>query len=460
MDALKAIRALVLQDRFRHTKIVGVEQLWQLLARYFPIDLFPSLDEAERHIGRLSDSYGLQVQIGQTGVPFMSMEVGGRKFHLTERYPGQLQKQPLTIKTVFQFPDTPEGKAKQQELETALATGSRLQVPAEYVDIEFPPALQEVTERLTGERPGRAATVEISSALSSRSVPVRLDIECDDGDSASLEYIELKALHRSGAELILSNDDQPYPIRVLVALDLDARTYRLTISQKPGPIAAPLLLKMCRAVHCMAKTSTSHLTVVGSGALVSTTRRDRPQEGVIDPTWIHIAGDLSLVQERTRQVIYIPDREFTEDEWKTIHLLGSLLRKPVVETTWRDMPITVVLDGVREVLGHFGGEQTRWMRVERDESVELFGALIPIGRVRYTVDEARLSNEGQVHDWLEREPPGEEGVEIVLVPGQNNRVTIEYLDWVQGKGAVYSVPDQPAIRAIGEGLAGGEGGAP
>ena len=68
--------------------------------------------------------------------------------------------------------------------------------------------------------------------------------------------------------------------------------------------------------------------------------------------------------------------------------------------------------------------------MEQQQTLVLFGTEVPIGIVRQCVQAPLIANEETIRVAVAE--AGGETIEIKLqlVPGQNNRCLIEYLDWV------------------------------
>jgi len=220
-EARRAIRADLLSERQGYVTFLDGNQLWSTWKKHFPVEVYQVLDDAQRHVEQTASSgYGIQVVLGSVGRPFATIEGDGRKVMLVERYPGQLEQEPVKLGGPFEFPDTPEARAKKDELRRAIATGSPVQIPGEYVQrLDFPDVISRMSEQLLGVKPEQITSLEISTADNPTVTPVRIDIETDDGERATLEYIELRVLQAGTEEMTLTNEAQPYPIRVKVIIN-------------------------------------------------------------------------------------------------------------------------------------------------------------------------------------------------------------------------------------------------
>lgn len=57
--------------------------------------------------------------------------------------------------------------------------------------------------------PGEDAVLELRPRPGDTLTPVKFEVECDDGETASLDYIVLRTVQSGTVEVTLSNDGQP-----------------------------------------------------------------------------------------------------------------------------------------------------------------------------------------------------------------------------------------------------------
>lgn len=405
----------------RHVRIIDGDELWRTWKQHFPVELFEALEEAQLRLANLDSD--LKVEVSLTPLE--------RRIAIAERYPGQLQDEPIEFSGSFQFPKTPEGKDKLEELQTAFATGATVRVPGEFVQLKFPEALQRLAEQVFGGLPEGPWSLEISSGKSDARVPISVEFECDDGDSAGLAYVELTLVQAGTNEITLTNDAQAFPIQVRQVINFSERTFRLSFGRKEGPIAAPVLLQLLRILECLGKPCHVRVTLVETGLPLSEERRPGSEKPVVDPEFLALVTDLVTIQEKVHHPIYIPDRNLTPEEWETITLLRSILREPEATGTWENLTLTATgrSGDEDEILGPFLGVEPHNLRVEEEQFVELFGSEFSVGHVRTIVQEPRLMNEQDVREQLAAASDADTIVRLLFEPGRNNKVITRYLDW-------------------------------
>lgn len=129
--------------------------------------------------------------------------------------------------------------------------------------------------------------------------------------------------------------------------------------------------------------------------------------------------------------IVIPDRSFTDEEMQIIRVLRQILRTAEITRTWTSMAfamlpiqVTAVLDTFGQGgLGVLGGESAV------GETLELFGARLFLGPVRFLARQARLANEQEVRARLRSQLTTSPPIAMHFVPGQDDSLIISYPEW-------------------------------
>lgn len=430
-EAREAIGVGLQPERRGYVTFLDGNQLWAEWKKHFPVEVYEVLEEAQRRVEDIGGSeYGAQVVLGTDGQPFASIDAGGRKVILVERYPGQLEQEPVELGGRFEFPDTPEARAVAEEVRAAWTTGSKVRIPGEYVQrFDFPDAINRMSEQLLGVKPERITSLEISTADNPTVIPVRLDIETADGECATLEYIELRVLQAGTDEMTLTNDEQSYPIRVKVVINFANGSGRLSLARKDERIAAPVLLQFLTAVRCFAKPCHVQATVVGTDERLFRSTKTEHTDAGVDDRWLELVADLAVVQGKIGRPIFIPDRNFSHEEIQTVALLRTLISEPVIEQTWNRIDLTWSSEDAESALQQFAQtEAYKFEGVERT-LVELFGATLPLGPVRFMVEAMRLDNEAEVREQIAAASDKDTEIRFRFVPSGSNKMVRHYLDW-------------------------------
>lgn len=423
-DSLPGLWADIDESKHRYVNLYDGEKLWRLWEKHFPLNLHQSLEEVQQRIAGLDTDFRVEATITPTE----------QQFAVSEKYPGQLETNPIELTGSFQFPKTPEGLATYEDLKIALATGSPVSIPGEYVQYAFPESMQRLIEQTIGTMPDGNWNWEISSAKNDARLPVRIDFLRDDGIDVPLPFIELQYVQSGTEEITLSNHSQAFPILVKNVVNLTNRSFTLTFSKKPGPISVHRRLDLLRLVESLSLPSNVRVTSVENGLVLSSQRQLGSNPPDYLPFEIEFTETFIAVQEKSRQPIFIPDREFTASEWKTIQLLRSVYLYPRQEGTWDEVTIEAVgkAGDEDEILTPFLLRETPFnLRSEEDFVVSLFGRDHYLGRVCTIYEEPKLANEDSARSELAAAQSEEIIIQLRLVPSKpEGRVVKEYIDWL------------------------------
>lgn len=419
-DSLPGLWSDVDVDKKRHVEIIDGDELWRAWKEHFPVELFQALEEAQRHLRHLDT--GLRTRVW--------LEPEARGVEVSERYPGQLESDPVLGKMSFQFPNTPEGRAKAEELRASWATGSTASIPGEYVNQFVFEEVDRLSERLFGIKFDEITNLEISSVQNPKPTPVRIEIQADDGDQMALDYVEWQVVQAGSEELTLTNESQPIPIRVKHVIKLGPRTADFNFTLKEGPVAAVWWLRWLQLQSCFGKPCSVRVTLVETETKLLTGRREGQSTPDYDPRWIEVVSELAKAQEKIGQPILIPESEFSEEEMGVVGKIRSLLRNPKVGGTWNNIEITMSVKDAESQLQRFFHGQQGPLHLRREERATLAGTEFSLGHILHEFESARLANEPEVHEQISSAENKEVEIRARFEPGDSNRAAMTYLDWI------------------------------
>ena len=419
LETREQIRDQIDLVRRHHVDFLDGDELWRQIDLWLPTSAADIVDEAQRELEALDTSYGVEVSIAP----------GEKRIVVRERSPGQLDNEPLTITGTLRFPDTPEGQSKREQYQAHRAKGTPVDLPGEYVDFQLPSLIDQLTEQVLGIKPEKLTSLLLTSAEDPRRFPVCIEIECDDGDTAKLPYVEWRVTRAGSEELTLSNDQQSLPILVTQIVNLKSRAPRLSIVPKETAVAAPVLLDILHVQRCFAKPCQVRVTMLETGLPLVDGRRNAVSF-IIDPEWVQAVADLAAIQDRVGQAILIPlDRDFTLQEEQTITKLRRILRDPVLIETWNyaNVPRRGA-DALAELEALVRQNSNELVLVQAEE-VTLFGATFSLGVIRHILQDARLANEVEIREQLAAGVDDDAEIQFRFVPGDNSNVVSDYSTW-------------------------------
>jgi hypothetical protein len=284
---------------------------------------------------------------------------------------------------------------------------------------------------LTGQDDIRFETVSLSSVSFADPVPVVIEVISNEGEKASLPYIELRVVRSGTKQITLDNSQQRYPIHAEISYRFEDNKGTLTFRQKDSPISVSVLADFVNFMNLFGRAgSITKVTLFETGMRLMESRRGTNVEAKIDPEWKSVLDDLVHIQSHTRTPIVLPNDDFVDTDRRAISQLRRILREGEWEINWSsDLTMTFAARDIPAVIERFDRRRSKAVWLERDESIMLFGAAIPLGTVRYFVYEATIENREQVLSIANASEDGDNDVSLKLVSGTNSGALITYLDW-------------------------------
>lgn len=398
----------------RNVTFIDIDQLWRLIKKHWPQAVWLALEEARRELAEWDTHYQSRVQLTNAGI----------ELNVEEKLPGAAQEKPLTMHFHGEFPDTPEGRAARDALERSLATGAPATIPGEFVQVTFP----EWFASLLGEQAGKITAFHMRSDPHPAHFLLRVEFLPDDGDPFVLEYVDLRVVQAGQEEITLSNKDQPIPVQIEWVVRPKEQKAEFSFSIKPGLMTVTQMLTVLQFLTSMSKPGTGNAIWLDTGFPVFGLRYAAIREAP-DPGFMQLTEDLAAIQVKTRRPLILPDREFTQEEIKTIDKLRQILHEGEVSVTWQRVGVAYPAVAAKALLNDLAGGKTGPVQVIVEDSEVLFGVNVPLGLMVFRA-EAQLENEEEIWQQVEAATNSETEVNVYFVSGKNKSAVCQYLDWL------------------------------
>src|SRR5581483_1181759 len=293
-------------------------------------------------------------------------------------------------------------------------SGVPVKIPLPYIkDLELPEFITQSLPEFTEE-----GFVLLGPAHNPNPLLLRFEITADDGEQVILEPVHLQVVQRGEKEVTLTNEDQPFPIKVKLVLrsngtiEIDFRT--------PYTPHVHLLLKQLQLQSCLGKPSTVRLIGWDTGIPLATAKRVIERSDAPPVEFVQAIEALHAFQIKARKHITFPDRELVEEEVQALELLRRIFYEGKVEEIWHSCCWTVSISTetiaeVRRFIEPFTEGKISELPLRFEETVTLFGVELPLGKIRPVQVQARLANEQQVLEKLAEQKECE--VALHFVPG-------------------------------------------
>ncbi len=403
----------------RSVSYIDGDKLWELVKKYLPVSLLQLLNETNAVISDSDTHYQPHVYLTGTEA----------RISLHEKYPGAAQEKPIKVKGRFVFPNTPEGEAARSAVEHFFATGTPFELSSEFIDtIELP----DFYKQILGITDFNIEAVGLGPSFNTMCVPVRIEILTDTGDEHILPYIELRMLQGGTEEMTLTNDQQSTPIQVKLTLRPEDKGGTLNITTRDVSLNAVQLLNVLELHYWLRKSSLIRVVSLDLGFAFFEMHKVEGNFASAEPDYINFVRDMAAIQTKVKRSITIPERDFTEEEIDVIEKLRSILHTGKAQGTWSELPIPVSQEGVATLLEDYGNGKSNSLYVRSEEIQPLFDTEIPLGIVAYHYEEVILANEDELREAQEHLVP----IVASFAPGENNKVTAQYADWLQASKTI------------------------
>ena len=411
------------------TQIMDINDLWPHINSQLntsPNEIFKA---AEAAIASLESPFEVEIAI-KKHLDVNGIEVVDRVGTVRPKQGVEISEDQMRGHLHLTFPDTPEANAVRRQYERAMATGDAVQVPSQYVNMEWPPALREIAFDYFGWNMNEQYTIEIGTPEIARSLPVRISFSNNLGESVELPLIEWRLVSAGGEEMTFSNEGQQIGITVIMRLSLATNLSTITMRIREGAHVAPalrdfLMAQQVFAGECLVEVfSWEHRVVVMGNR--KTEVADQPH----DPAYVEMITDLAEIQRRTGAPIYVPDGEIDRADRKSIALLRSIYHDGTVEMSWSDAMMEVTAAEVERVVDQIDKATKQWVGYEaEDGAIDLFGQSIRLGKKQVLIYSPKVDDPSKVLEESRRADP-KTGVKIRLVPGDEGKALERYLNWI------------------------------
>jgi hypothetical protein len=430
-DAIELIKAGISHAvHRRNVKFVDIDSLWKLIEEYMPFQaILQKLEDVHHDFETWDTHYRLEARIDRTGIHHT----------IVEKFPGAAQEKPLEIKSVFTFPDTEDGREYSKAFKCFIDTGTPTKIPAAYIkSLEYSDVLQHIYSPMTKD-----GFIQLSSIPHPKPLLLRCEIVCDDGDHFTLEYIHLICTQVGRKEATLTNDGQPIPIRMQLVLRFDGTvsSFHISLNQDISLNVHQLLMQM-QFLRCMSKLHAVHFTNLEAGMSAGHSKDDVGACESPDGNMLEALTALDALQIQSGRLIFLPDRELTEEEYQDINMLRALLRTGKIGGTWNTASVSIMVtdenrEEVRQMLSQ-EAEESGVVYLQHDEILSLFGEQYALGPIKPLSLPAKLVNWSEVKDQLDQGFCGELGLKFV--PRDDDRsFTKEYVNWLPENKAASSL---------------------
>lgn len=343
---------------------------------------------------------------------------------------GDAEHEPKPLIDMWEFADTEEGEAAKKAIDELIRRGTPVELPlSAFRNIPLPAFIREEAT-LAGVNALQLEPTFDDNALDYLAI---VEFQCEDGGVFTIEGVHFREVRRGTDERVLSNVDQlrvlPLDITLTIRRDQPSVNLHFSIKYPQNPY---VLQKMVELQQCLSTTFAMNIYEATTGLRTLYVPTIEPMVDSPHPEYVSLIHDLAAIQQKAKRSIILPDREWTEDEERTIAKLRMIIQNGGFLSRWSDATVTVPnepearaeLSSLLDTLV----DGTSPMGKEEEDVVELFGTTIPLGKV-FSSFHMRVENLAEVRSLLADPPTDLELIRVRLVPGAGDEVAVHYKDW-------------------------------
>jgi hypothetical protein len=362
-------------------------------------------------------------QLDESGLRRIRHLLADRIFPLISKDKG------LDIQAKFEFPPTPEGKAKLAEFERHLAAGDEVEIDGQFI-IEF--EMPGWWVRLYGELDPKSLYLHLGATKSPTMLPVQIDFFSPQFGNERIPYVEFRSIKEGQEEATISNEYQNIPATFHIILNKLTRQMSFTTTFKFSNVDALTAFQAVRIQQILASGGVVRITRIDTGE--SDSLPIRP--GTSPPpneVFVKFIENLRTIQRITGKVIRFPhdagyslDDVIAADELVSIISTGRYRQKGLVFTAELRKPAISMI-----VKAHKRGEPIRFQLLTEGSFVKVFLEEFELGPIKqFITGKWDMPIEGVI-SWLEN-AADEDALKVRLVDVEMYE---EFEDWLN-KGKI------------------------
>lgn len=422
IDAIKSALGTSVIERC--VDFIDAGKLWMFIQQYLSERvLLDKLGEIGKTLDNLNPNWRVVGNISGEDV----------KLSLEPKTPAAVVDEPLQITGHFRIPNTPEGKAKKEEFERAMKTGSTVTMTAEYLDrIDMPDFLVP----LMGEPDKTKWQLTIGSAPASNVLVAKITMSCADGEQAVLEYIPLIPIRGGDEEITFSNEYQKVPWRITVVFNRTDHTSVFHYKIESLGMNVKRILDAVKFNHAIAKGGILTVEHLDSGL---TLNQMKVASGMVEtpPKFLFdILERLVFIQQKTGTLIHVPPEDLLFGAAEMVRETAHKIEHG--EMTLDEISFSVPKEAARKLIEEIkSGKPMRFEKELEEEGALLFGANISLGPAIVSCESISMTPQA-LTDLIQTVNGAEEdtNVPVVFTSSEEYPIRVSYPKWLPQSDAV------------------------
>ncbi len=376
-DSLRAaLRGAGKEDVVR---LVGGDDLWDLLTRYSPEKtVLATLGLAGAILENASENYRVVAKV--TG--------GSVQLALEAKHADAHRVEPLQSHWRFRFPSNEEGAVVQAALDSYFRRGTPVTIPSKFIEsVELPNVLRAFF-------PEGVSELSLGVARTSRVIPVTMVARDPTGREARLTGQRLLCL-RSGSDELEFATPETSLCRFNVVLNRAEKRFEFRLGVTDVRRNAKQELDVCRFVDVLARGGGLVLTNDETEMALLDVQVHAGGIAAPDATWLQFAESLYFLQQKTGVVIDLPLTGISREDFETVMDLAAKIKAGIWDGSLSELSFTLKPGALPFVSSLIDKPDASAIVMSRIEWLELFDTKLPLGRVVIAARDLRPSDESR-----------------------------------------------------------------
>ena len=344
---------------------------------------------------------------------------------------GEARTLPLSMKFDFRG-DDPETRQAREDFKRHIETGAPIRIKSPHLKgFTLPDAMRKLAQPANED-----AVLELRPRPSTKLIPVKFEIECDDGETASLDYIVLRKVQGGTEETTLSNDGQELvPWKITIVINHKTRAFKFDCSMQYSGLNVFQALAGLRFSRAMSKGGQFRMISLLNGFSGQMSRIAPGMYPSPDPILLELTERLVFIQEKTNTLFTAPDRDLSMDEVTEVFDTARIIETGHDTIHVKNMTARGGAEMARNALEGFGGEPKYLLwRSSEDRVVTLLGVEVSLGPIVMTCNQTIITEEDKeaIKRALESAEAGDapQDIPIRFTPVDDCPVEVKYPKWL------------------------------
>ncbi len=352
--------------------------------------------------------------------------------------PGMLKTKPLEIRVELSFPDTAEGRSEREAFLEAQATGAQYELHGPALSAAEISSWYKAVTGMPDYDPEQGKLV-LGPSVSDYRAPMRFDMDCLDGSSYSIPYIDYRAVQVGSEEATLSNLHQVGVPKGRFVLSRRRKEFDWKPDFSSPGVDVVESREILRLLDSMAVGGAFILTMLELGGRFEGVIAGGQIERV-ESDMMRLLDAACTIQRAIGQQLRLPSWELSGEDIAAIRRVELIVTQgflsPRTDDTLGTVDITVTVQGLKRIVRDLpnGAFFTKPMP---PEPIMLLGRSIDFGPRRMHV----VIDPDQDTSTLQAMAEDSSTAVEVCITLDVAAARIEYPDWLPRSG------DAPSLRA-------------